>query len=226
MGFLLAIEGADGAGKGTATAAVVERLRARGISAASMSFPRYATTSAGWLLGEYLGGRLPRSVSPHAAATFYALDRLESRADLAEAIDKNQIVVLDRYIASNMVYQAAQLPADAAPSLIAWIVALETGQFALPAPDLSIYLDTPSDVARAHILLKQRRSYTDGPLDAYELDGALQERVRALYAALSATNLIGAWARVDTTDGSRVRDPADIAEQIVRLAIPQMEAVS
>jgi thymidylate kinase len=29
-----------------------------------------------------------------------------------------------------------------------WILALETGQFALPRPDLSIYLDTPWDLAK------------------------------------------------------------------------------
>ena len=51
MAFLLAIEGADGAGKATATAAVTERLNAAGLSAAALSFPRYAETVGGWALG-------------------------------------------------------------------------------------------------------------------------------------------------------------------------------
>ncbi len=226
MGFLLAIEGADGAGKGTATAAVVEALRARGTTATSMSFPRYTDTSAGWVLGEYLGDRLPRIMTPQAAAAFYALDRFESRDALTDAVERNEVVVLDRYIASNIVYQAARVPAGGASALMAWIVALEIGQFALPRPDLSIYLDTPPAAARAHVLLKHRRSYTDQALDTYEMDDALQARVRSLYDELTRTDLIGEWTRVETVDDDRIRTPAAIADEIVGIVVQRMEPVA
>ncbi len=116
MAFLLAIEGADGAGKATATAAVTERLNAAGLSAAALSFPRYAETVGGWALGEYLAGRLPHAAAPETAATLYALDRFESRPHLIELAETHDIIVFDRYIASNMAYQAAQVPADQAPA--------------------------------------------------------------------------------------------------------------
>ena len=51
MSFLLAIEGADGAGKATASALVVEQLRAAGRTADVVSFPRYTETVGGWALG-------------------------------------------------------------------------------------------------------------------------------------------------------------------------------
>ncbi|MEG3163313.1 thymidylate kinase [Sphingomonas sp. PB2P19] len=215
MGFLLAIEGADGAGKATASALVVEQLLAAGRSAVVISFPRYTDTVGGWALGAMLAGTLPRPVSPRAAATLYALDRMESRDVLMDALAAHEIVVFDRYIASNMAYQAAQVPADEAAAMMEWIAALETGAFALPAPALSVYLDTPADIARGLILKKRKRSYTDDAFDAYEADTGLQDRVRANYAAMVDARVLGAWLRVSTVKDGASRPPAAIAAEIV-----------
>lgn len=213
--MLLAIEGADGAGKATASALVVEQLLAAGRSACVISFPRYTETVGGWALGAMLAGTLPRPVSPKAAATLYALDRMESRDVLMTALDAHEIVVFDRYIASNMAYQAAQVAADEAAAMMDWIAALETGAFALPAPDLSIYLDTPAAIARGLILKKRKRSYTDDAFDAYEADSGLQDRVRANYAAMVAARILGDWLTVSTVADGVSRPPADIAAEIV-----------
>ena len=98
-----------------------------------------------------------------------------------------------------------------------WIERLETRQFALPAPDLSVYLDTPQDVARALIARKRRRSYTDDAYDAYEADAKLQARVRDNYAAMAAAKLLGPWATVATTIDGISRAPDEIAAEIVAL---------
>ena len=215
--FLLAIEGADGAGKATVSAAIVEQLQAGGKRAEVISFPRYAETAGGFALGEFLAGRLPRTVSPRAAAVLYALDRLESRDHLLAAMAVNDVVVFDRYIASNMAYQGAQVPRAKSAALIEWIADLETRGFALPGPDLSVYLDTPQDVARALIARKRRRSYTDDAFDAYEADVALQARVRENYAAMAAEGLLGRWATVATTAEGVSRAPDAVAADVVAL---------
>ncbi|MDY1009301.1 dTMP kinase [Sphingomonas sp. CFBP9019] len=217
MSFLLAIEGADGAGKATASALVVEQLQAAGRSAAVISFPRYTDTVGGWALGAMLAGTLPRGTSPKAAAVLYALDRMESRDHLIATMAANDVVVFDRYIASNMAYQAAQVPVDEADTMMAWIADLETGSFALPTPDLSVYLDTPADIARGLIRQKRKRSYTDDAFDAYEADTGLQDRVRVNYAAMAAAGLLGRWATVSTVTAGASRLPADIARDIVAL---------
>lgn len=217
MSFLLAIEGGDGAGKATAAAEVAAQLVAAGRSAAVLSFPRYAETLGGHVLGEYLGGRLPRAASPRAAAVLYALDRMESAEAIAEAAASHEVVVFDRYVASNMAYQAAQVGADEAGALMRWIARLELEQFALPAPDLNVYLDTPVEAARALILRKRKRSYTDDALDAYEADVGLQHRVRANYAAMAAEGMAGRWATVPTLAGGALRPPREIAAEIVGL---------
>lgn len=213
--MLLAIEGGDGAGKATAAAEAARQLNAAGRSACVLSFPRYADTAGGWALGEMLGGRLPRDVGPKAAAVLYALDRFESRDALLAAADAHAVVVLDRYIASNLAYQAARGAADEALALMRWIWALETEQFALPPPDLSVYLATPVDVARRQIAQKRQRSYTDAAFDVNEADAALQARVRENYAALAAADYAGRWATVKTVRDGAMRAPVDIAGEIV-----------
>jgi dTMP kinase len=215
MSFLLAIEGGDGAGKATAAAEVARQLRALGRSAAVLSFPRYGETAAGWAIGEYLGGRLPRDLTPEAAAVLYALDRRESLGALRQAADAHEVLVFDRYIASNLAYQAAKVPAGEAEALMRWCWALETGQFALPAPDLQVYLDTPVAVARGLIALKRTRSYTDQAYDENEADEALQHRVRERYAAMAAADWAGRWLTVATTQDGATRAPAAIAGEIV-----------
>ena len=218
--ILVAIEGGDGAGKATAAAEVAAQLNAAGRSATVISFPRYAETLGGHVLGEYLGGRLPRAASPRAAAVLYALDRMESAGAIAGATAAHDVVVFDRYIASNMAYQAAQVAEAEAVPLMRWIARLELDQFALPAPDLCVYLDTPVEAARALILRKRKRSYTDDALDAYEADVALQHRVRANYAAMATDGLLGRWATVPTMTNTALRPPAEIAAEI-RGFIPQ-----
>ena len=222
MSFLLAIEGGDGAGKATAAAEVAAQLVAGGTSATVLSFPRYAETLGGHVLGEYLGGRLPHAASPRAAAVLYALDRMESAGAIAAAAASHAVVVFDRYIASNMAYQAAQVGAGEADTLMRWIARLECDQFALPIPDLNVYLDTPADVARGLILRKRKRSYTDDALDAYEADDALQVRVRERYEVMVAEDLLGGWMRVPTVAHDALRPPRDIAQAIVVEALTRL----
>ena len=213
--FLLAIEGADGAGKATTAAAVVDQLTQAGRRAAVMSFPRYRDTVGGHVLGDFLAGRLPHTLAPRELAVLYALDRFESRAAIREAMARCDVLVFDRYIASNVAYQTAKVEDADAPALADWIVALETGQFALPAPTLSIYLDTDLDRARAMIAQKAQRSYTTQTYDEHEADRGLQARVRARYQMLCDANVLGRWARVPTAPAGIMRPPAEIAAQII-----------
>ena len=99
-----------------------------GKRAAVVSFPRYGDTIGGHVLGELLSGRLPRGATPESQAVLYALDRFESRDHVAAVAAANDVVVFDRYVASNMAYQAARVSGDEADRLMEWILALETGR--------------------------------------------------------------------------------------------------
>lgn len=220
MGIILAIEGADGAGKNTTSKGLCEALIAAGKRAAIIGFPRYGETVGGVTIGRYLAGDMPVPVSARAAATLYALDRMECReAILAEAA-ANDVLIFDRYIASNMAYQGARVAEAETRDLMEWIVALETGQFALPVPTLSIYLDTPWELARALIVQKAERSYTAKTFDEYEADIALQLRVRANYEAIVASGLLGPWQIVRASEGGEMRAREAIIADILKLIEP------
>ncbi len=214
MSVLVAIEGADGAGKATAAENVREALAVEGFSATVISFPRYKETVGGIALGEFLSGRMPLPVTPKAAAVLYGLDRLESVSIITDAASAHDVVIFDRYIPSNMVYQASKVPAEEAQTMMRWIYTLETATFGVPAPDLSIYLDTPLDAARRLMKLKNTRSYTDRLYDEHEADLALQRAVRLNYSAIADMDLAGPWHTVSTTDEDQLRSPEDIASEI------------
>jgi dTMP kinase len=215
MGTIVAIEGADGVGKNTTSRLLCETLQASGKTATVIGFPRYGETVAGVTIGRYLAGDMPVPVTPHAAATLYALDRFEWRAAILAAAEKHDVLIFDRYTASNMAYQGARVPAEESRALMEWILALETGQFALPVPALSIYLDTPWELARALILQKAQRTYTEKSFDEYEADVALQQRVRANYESIVAAGMLGPWQIVHASDAGAMRPPAEIVGEIV-----------
>ncbi len=222
---LIAIEGADGAGKATAATGLVAGLRDQGHRAEVISFPRYGDTLAGRALGNFLAGRTPAPDHPSALAALYALDRFESRAIIARARAENDVVVFDRYIASNVAYQAAKVPAAERAELIRWIVELETTTFGLPRPNLNVYLDTPPAIARRLMALKGRRSYTDEEFDAHEADEALQTNVREAYSHLADTSgdALGSWKRLPTVRAGELLTVTAIIAELLRDAADLLE---
>lgn len=214
MTILLAIEGADGVGKNSAATRLCDELNAAGRRATTLSFPRYQSTVGGFALGVYLAGKLEVPVTPRAAAVLYGLDRLESRDVIAQAVADHDVVIFDRYIASNMAYQAARLPTAEADAMMDWILALETETFALPCPTLSIYLDTPWELARELILQKRQRSYTDRSYDEYEADVALQMAVRKNYEAMVKADILGPWQVVHASADGMMRPREAITAEI------------
>jgi hypothetical protein len=121
-GVLIAIEGVDGAGKRTLTDGLRSSFVAAGLSVAGLAFPRYhrsihADLAAEALHGEH--GDLASSV--YAMATLFALDRSHARSEIAELSDAHDVVILDRYVASNAAYSAARLQQPADPSRLSWL---------------------------------------------------------------------------------------------------------
>ena len=219
MSYLVAVEGADGAGKATAAENVCKILIERGLKATVISFPRYRETVGGVCLGEFLSGRMPVPVTPQAAAVLYALDRLESRSMIEAAQHSSDVVIFDRYIASNVAYQAAKVAAHEVEAMMRWIVDLEINTCRLQRPHLSIYLDTPLETAMGLMAKKHRRPYTSRAFDKHEGDLDLQRRVRENYLELAGTSLLSPWAIVVTVHAGKLRQPSDIAAEIMMLIV-------
>ena len=202
--FFLAIEGLDGAGKGTQTKALVARAEAAGLSVASFAFPRYGQSFFSGLIADYLNGRYgPKEAShPLFPAMLFAAERFEEAAGLRELLAAHDLVIVDRYAASNMAYQTARLAPEAARALAEDIAEIEYGVFAIPRPDLTLLLDLSPAEAQDNVLKKAARDFVDGEMDQHERDGDFLGAVRKAYLRLAETaksesDKLGPWQVID-----------------------------
>ena len=212
MGILVALEGLDGAGKRTLVDKVVRELRGTGRTVVTLDFPRYGRSVHADLASEALkGGHGDLAQSANAMALLFALDRAGAAADLRAAVAANDVVLLDRYVASNAAYGAARNHQNADGEFAAWIAETEFDRFDLPVPDLQILLDVPVELA-AQRARARGESDASRALDAYERDADLQSRTAEVYRQLAEKRWQGAWLRV-TPD----TDPGRLADEMAQL---------
>ncbi|BBZ37828.1 dTMP kinase [Mycobacterium conspicuum] len=203
--MLIAIEGVDGSGKRTLTDGLRSAFEASGKSVATLAFPRYGRSTTADIAAEALHGQhgdLASSV--HAMAMLFALDRAGAIAEIEALGREHDVVILDRYVASNAAYTAARLHQDAAGEAVAWVGALEYQRFGLPRPDWQVLLDVPAELAGQRAR-SRAESEPDRARDAYERDDGLQRRTGAVYAGLAAASWGGRWLVVDAdVDAARL----------------------
>ena len=170
-GRFIVLEGIDGSGTTTQLERAVAYLAGRGFPAVATREP--SAGPVGRLVREALLGRLcmpdGAALDGRTMALLFAADRIdhvqrEIEPNLAAGIS----VVSDRYLLSSLAYQAEE--ADRA-----WVAALARG---LPAPDLTILLDVPIDIAA------RRRAAAGRPVERYDADSYLA-KVAANYRELT-----------------------------------------
>ena len=214
MGLLLAIEGIDGAGKGTQAARLSETAAERGRRVASFSFPLYDDNPFSRAVADYLNGEFGTAdeVHPELAALLYAGDRFHARPRIVSALQENDLVVCDRYVASNQAHQGGKLTGEARRRLLDWLEEVEYGEFALPRPQLVILLDAPVALARRLVGRKAARGYTTLEADIHEADAVHSSATREVYLELAERD---DWRVVSTAgDDGAARDVDDIAAEI------------
>jgi len=220
--LLVNIEGIDGSGKGTQAARLQTQLRACALNVELVSFPRYRETHFGQKVADFLNGRFGElhQVNPFLASLLYAGDRFESKAWLEELIARNDVVILDRYVPSNMAHQASKLDGAERTELIEWIETIEFGVYGLPRPEICILLDISPRHAQRLISLKAPRNYTDQAADLQESDPEHLTRAREVYLELANRN--PAWHIVPCVQNDEVRPPDEIEAEIWGLVSPRL----
>jgi dTMP kinase len=210
MGRLVAIEGLDGAGKNTVTTALITALERTGATVATVAFPRYGNDIHAELASDALHGMLGDVAdSVYAMAVLFALDRRDAAAALRERLDTVDVVIADRYVASNAAYSAARLKEGVDGPFVQWLIELEIDRFGIPVPDLQVLLDVPVEVAAERALRRAAEDATRAR-DSYESDNALQTRCADRYRELAETSWLSPW--------HIVRAKADVdADELVRL---------
>jgi dTMP kinase len=212
-GKLIAIEGIDGSGKRTQVELLTAALRERGHSVFTTGFPQYDSWF-GKMVGQFLNGELGplESVDPHFSALLYAGDRYEARPKLEAALNNGQIVLVDRYIGSNLAHQAARADSAKREAFQEWIEHLEYEIYGLPKEDLVLYLHVPAAEAQKLVALKSARSYTSAQRDLLEASLRHLEDAAQMYDSLSKRPN---WSTIECFDSKRnqMRPAEDISKE-------------
>jgi dTMP kinase len=136
------------------------------------------------------------SSSVYAMAVLFALDRAGAREEIGHLQAAYDVLILDRYVASNAAYSAARLHQDAAGEAVEWVRTLEFDRLQLPLPDWQVLLDVPAELAADRA--RTREASDESRLrDTYERDDGLQRRTIAVYAGLTAQGFGGRWRIAD-----------------------------
>ena len=217
-GKLIVLEGLDGSGKGTQAKLLAKHLTVTDHLVREITFPDYDSDSSA-LVKMYLAGQFgdkPDDVNAYAASSFYAVDRYAGyKADWGKFYEEGGILIADRYTTSNAVHQASKLPEGERQAFLDWLFDLEYGRMGLPAPDLVLYLDLPTEVSEK--MLRHREQATATAADIHEQDGAYLRRCRE--GAREIARDLG-WSVIDCAAGDAPRTVEDIRREVLSRVEP------
>ena len=180
MGKLIVIEGTDCSGKGTQSEILLNRLQNENFKVIKMSFPMYDTPTGKIVGGPYLGKESicrgwflegANNVPAKVASLYYAADRLYNIDIIKEYLDKDYVVILDRYVTSNMGHQAGKIKnKEERLEMFKWLEKLEYELLELPKPDIKIFLHMPYHFSKQ--LQKNRNELDEHELSEENLKNA------------------------------------------------------
>ena len=204
--MLIAVEGADKAGKHTQVVNMVDYLNtAHGIPTETLDFPQYKSYWGGFIK-DYLNGKFgtnTRALPAEYTMLPYALDRQAHTPQIKQWIDNGKWVVFDRYTYSNA-YSIAKLPREQWVEKINHLEEMEFNQMGILRPDYNIYLYLPAEISYK-MRTQGLKEYQNGKPDIHENDIKLLEDVADVYKTLAAREP-NKWTVVNEIkpDGSRM----------------------
>lgn len=178
-GKLIVIEGAcDGIGKTTQYKLLKKYLEDKGYNVCSHHFPTY-DSKQGKLTEYYLNGDFgnPSDLSPYLVNSIYAVDRSITWNDkLKAAYDKGDIILLDRYTTSSLIYQSSLFDNEEdKKAFINYVTDYEYNKLGIKKPDKVIFLTADFDLVSS---MRSKRKNNDGVKnDVYERDSKLMKKI-------------------------------------------------
>lgn len=210
--YIIEIEGTDGSGKQTQTELLNEFLCKSGFKSLRLSFPDYDDSSA-TIIKQYLSGELGKinPVTPNQASILYAVNRL-AKIKSINILDYD-FIVLDRYVGSNMIHQAAGVKSSELNDFLAWVDDLEFNKLLLPRPNLVLFLDVPPeisyDLAHARKSLK-RKSDKD----------ILEQDKNHYFSAYNTAKYVAqkyGWTIINCTANGKLLTKEEISKNIISI---------
>jgi dTMP kinase len=221
---LFVIEGLDGAGKSTQIKLLKDFFLSKGSRCEYLHFPRTDAPFFGELVARFLRGEFGslNEVNPYLVAMLYAGDRKDASDTIGKWLKDGEIVILDRYTYSNIAYQCAKFEESSKRvELMNWILKLEFEHFAIPKPDLNIFLDVPFTFTKNKLTVSRTgsdRGYLNGGNDIHESSLTFQQNVREMYLHIAGVDQRLAVVNCGTSDGEMLD-----ADSIFKLIINKIK---
>ncbi len=145
-GKLIAIEGIDGAGKTTQAKELVKRLNIAGYNASYSKEPTDDVIGS-FIREKILSGNM--KISPLALQYLFNADRVMHMEKIEKLLEKDMIIVMDRYFWSSVAYGMSDLQKPQDWYYTAFSILSFYHQFVIP--DITFFLDIKSDGALQRI---------------------------------------------------------------------------
>lgn len=215
MGKIIVIEGTDCSGKETQSKLLKSYLEQNGIKVATFSYPQYNTPT-----GKIIGGPLlgKPSICPSwfdnyvevdskVASLYFAADRRASLPVLKDLINNNEIVIIDRYIYSNMGHQGSKIEdKEERLKMYKFLETLEFDLLELPRPDLVIFLYLPYSYGEE--IKKNRAEKLD------EAEKSQTHQIKSERTYLELTELYG-FEKIDCFKNGTVKTREEINKEVI-----------
>lgn len=225
-GLLLTIEGIDGSGKGTQFRLLAERLAQKGYAVTTLGFPRY-TEQSSYFVREYLRGAYGSAgdVGPYTSSLFYALDRFQAKEHIKAALERGDIVLIDRFTGSNLAHQGAhfEYPEERRGFYI-WLDNLEYELLKIPRPDLNIVLTVPAAIAGQKVKEREKAD-TNRKRDILEADANHQSKAETIYVEMCKL-FPRDYIAIDCTRNGELMSVATIGNHLWSVIEPLLPPVS
>lgn len=219
MAKLIVIEGTDASGKQTQSELLYEYFKTVNNKVMKLVFPDYESRSSE-LVKMYLEGQFgkdAKSVNPKVASVFYAADRFASYKTKWEEFsrDEDAVIILDRYVTSNMIHQAAKIddPKEK-EEYLNWIYDFEYNIMGLPKPDFVIFLNMRFDLAQRLMANRKNKITDEAKKDIHESDC---EYMKKCYDNACGIAKKYDWHEVKCYNGDEIRTIDDIQSEIRKL---------
>ncbi len=218
------IEGTDGSGKGTQTQLLFDRLKQEGHKVEQISFPQYGERSC-TMVEDYLNGKFgtAEEVGPYQASIFFATDRFAAAPKIRASLAAGNIVIANRYVASNMGHQGGKIDnPEERNAYFDWNYHLEYTLFGIPKPTINVLLHMPAEVAQALVDKKEARAYLDGKKRDIHEDN-IDHLKKAEQAYLDIAKRYPDFTLIECLENNTLLSPEAIHEKLWRLIKDNIE---
>ncbi|MFB6246786.1 MAG: dTMP kinase [Candidatus Pacearchaeota archaeon] len=219
-GKIIAIEGSDFSGKATQKDLIYRRLKNEGVKVERDTFPKYESPTGRIIEGPLQGkqrygesffpegpGNVPQEVAIH----YYIADRVYNRHIMDEALENGDVLILDRYVDSNMAHQGGKISEpEKRKKFYKWLEDLEYNKANLPKPDMTLFLYVPFEKT-----LELKGSYTEESYDALEKDKKYLEQ--SINAYLQLAEMYDHWQKIDcVNEKGEMKSREEIHENVYK----------